>query len=125
MRKNKIFKIDDREVTIKELRVKDILSIFEGADKQGNVMGVIADLLSRCSDLQITDLEEMAPSELKLIYEGFREVNDVFFEAARQWGLGGTIEELKKSIQKEFSAALAVSFSQDTPTPSTTDTATS
>ncbi len=124
MRKIKTVKIDDREITIKELRVKDLISILEG-DESRDVMGRVSELLPLCSSLSVDDLREMAPSEIAQIYEAFREVNAVFFDAARQMGLSEVISALKETIRTEFSEALAGSLRQVTQTPLATGIPTS
>lgn len=115
MRKLKTIKIDDREITVKELRVSDIIGLF-GSGQSPDVMSVVAEALPRCSDVTLEDLKDMAPSEIETIYEAFREVNAVFFKVAGQMGLDAILEELKASIRKEFSGALADSFRPATPT---------
>lgn len=119
MRKIKTIKMNDRELTIRELRVKDVVEIFSNADKieLSDIPGTIDKLLPRCCDFTWDDLYELGGSEIEEIYGAFKEVNAVFFEVAGTMGLGGIIEGLKTSIRKEFSAALAGSFKPDTPAP--------
>jgi len=123
MRKHKTLKIDDREITVKELRVKDIIELFGEAGESSDVMSKIEYFLPRFTDgITVEELKEMAPSEIKSIYDTFREVNEVFFVLALGMGLAGAIEEIKQSIRREFSGALAGSLSQGMLPPLNTDT---
>jgi len=122
MRKHKSIKIDDKEITVKELRVKDIVEVFSSGDNAADLMSKLTILLPRFTDgITPEDLQEMAPSEIKSIYDAFREVNDVFFELALEMGLAGAVEEIKQSIKREFSGALAGSLSRGISVPSSTD----
>lgn len=126
MRVRKTIKIDEKEITLKEFRVKDVIDILKDAspDAQagnGDIVETIKKLLPICSDMTVEDLFAMAPSEIKQVYEAFKEANAVFFEVAQSLGLGSIVQELKNSIRKEFSGVLADSFSRATSTLSTTD----
>lgn len=111
MRKTKTIKIDDREITVKELRVKDIREIFERGESIGEGIDQFTELLPLATDLSLKDANEMAPSELKIIWEAFREVNAVFFDAVAKAGI---VDHLKTSILTELTAAFATSLAQGT-----------
>ena len=116
MRKHKTLKIDDREITVKELRVRDIMEAFSGSDNAADFMGKLETLLPRFTDgITPADLQEMAPSEIKSIYDAFKEVNAVFFALAQEMGLAGAFAEIKEAIKREFSGALAGSLSRVMP----------
>ena len=104
MRKTKVIKIDDREITVRELRVKDIHSIVQTADRlEGDTLKAIEEYLPMATDLTIADLEEMAPSELKLIWEAFKEVNADFLALAEAVGLGKAIlETMRRHLSEAF-----------------------
>ena len=104
MRKRKTIKIDDREMTIKELRVKDLRKLIENADKSEDIFSNFQEILPSVCDLEFSDLEEMAPSELKTLWEAFQEVNSVFFDLIEKAGIG---KLLKESIQKDLIASFA------------------
>lgn len=124
MRKTKLFKLDDREIIVKELRVRDIMELFGGGEETPDMLSKLRAALPRCVDgVTLEDLQQMAPSEIKTIYEAFREINDVFFGLARQAGLSDVIEAVKQSMREEFSAVLADSLKRAMPPPSITDTA--
>ena len=110
MRKQKTVKIDDKEIAIKELRVKDFVEILEGVSADTSIAalrGQIEKLLPLATDLTVESMMEMSPSELQQIYDGFREVNSVFFEGAGALGMGSLLAELKNSLLKDFSGLLA------------------
>ena len=108
MRKTKTIKIDDREITIKELRVKDIRHILETAENEtpedADFMKQIETLLPLATDLKLEEMEGMAPSELKTLWETFREVNADFLALTERLGVG---EALKDFLRKHLTDALS------------------
>lgn len=119
MRKRDTLKIDDREITVKELTVREIMEIAElknvGSDtgKDGLTLAVFkrefSNYLPRAVDgLTVDDMLDLAPSELQTIYDKFKEVNAVFFAIAREAGLGVLLEQLRTAIQRDFLKLLAV-----------------
>lgn len=121
MRKIGTLKIDNREITVKELRVKDLLALLNGVDDQEtnvqSLMERIEAFLPKAADIQLSELYEMAPSEIRQIYEKFKEVNAVFFETARALGLGDFLKKLKASLLQDFSVMLPGLSKPDTKAP--------
>ena len=119
MRKQKTIKIDDKEITIRELRIKDILEIIDniGEESFSDIQGQIETFLPRVTDIKMGDLRDMAPSEIMGIYDAFREVNRDFFDIARSAGLDKFLANLKASILKDFSESFADSLKQVTGRP--------
>ena len=78
MRKRKTVKIDDLEVTVYEVIIEDLLmtKLPESFDE---IKDGLAGLLPKCTDLSIDKMKKMPPSDLKKVWDGFKEVNDVFF----------------------------------------------
>jgi hypothetical protein len=116
MRKRKTIKVDDREITVKELTVKEILEIgnrIADQDKAGDVsLGAIKAALGNhlgmgVEGVQVDDLMEMAPSEIDSIYQAFKEVNAVFFEVAQQAGLKDLLRTLQEAVKRDFLKSLA------------------
>jgi len=105
MRKIKIIKIDDREITVKELRVKDvreILLIGEGLE-DGDILKNIEKLLPYAADIKPEELECMAPSEIKMLWEGFKEVNAVFLAVIERLGIAKTFgNSMRKHLTEAF-----------------------
>jgi|GEM_PF-1337651 len=120
MRRTKIVKIDNREITVKELRAKDIrklLEEMERLEKTGDPMEKLDELLPLATDLKVRDLEELAPSELKVLWEAFREVNADFLALTGRLGIG---KALVNSLQKSLKDSLADLLSAGTPAPGDT-----
>lgn len=119
MRKSKTIKIDNREITVKELRVKDIRQILEMPEAQtDDPVELFNRFLPVVTDLKSEALEEMAPSELKIIWETFKEVNADFLEWAGRLGITKMLGSL---IQKHLNETFAGLLSGDTLTSGITD----
>jgi len=90
-RKVKRVKVDDREIEVRELTVADIRKLFDRAmSLEGGlaeILEALKDLLPMVTDLKPKDFDRMTPSELRVLYEAFREVNADFF---------GTLAGLRK-----------------------------
>lgn len=104
MRKSKIIKIDELEITVKELRVRDIYELFDGEFKLS--IDVIDDLLQRCTDIDRNKLLDMTPTDLQTLFEGFKEVNAAFLDIAGRLGLDGLPEVLRENLQEQFAISL-------------------
>lgn len=113
MRKIKIIKIDDREITVKELRVKDIREILTIGETLGDdILKDIGRLLPFAADIKPENLEEMAPSEIMLLWEGFKEVNADFLAVIERLGI---VKTFGSSIQKYLADAFADLSNTDIP----------
>lgn len=121
MRKRKTVKIDSKEITVKELTVREIMDILNeagstGTEDQGpadqiqDLKTLVEKHLIKATDAKLEDFKEMAPSEIKEVVDAFREVNTVFFETAQRLGLGGLLDRLKSALLKDFSELAAGSF---------------
>jgi len=147
MRQTKDVEIDKRVYTVRELTVKEIIGVFERHDESKkkedttdstDTTGSIGFLKSELQEMlnlalekgkegeeyTMDDFIDMAPSDLKLIYDTFKEVNKVFFDIARQLGAGGIVEDMIAQIRMSFSGVLAASLSRGMLESSTTDTPT-
>lgn len=120
---------DNKSVTVHELKVGQIINLLgdEALSKDGELgMASIQTFAKRhlvnATDLSLDDAIDMAPSELKVVYDAFAEVNSVFFDIARSVGLEKLLAELKTAIVEDFSKLLAGSLSEGMPELSTTDT---
>lgn len=120
MPQTKTISINGKEITVKELRVKDMLEIIEKAGKSkkdvtiAGFKSLVEQNMTLACDASIDDLKEMAPSEIKQIVDAFKEVNSVFFETAQALGLGGITKELKESLKSDFMKIYADSLKQVT-----------
>lgn len=115
MRKKKTIKIDNKEITVKELLVKEIRlvwdSIWEAGLSVEALQAQIKELLPVIApELSIKDIDEMAPSELRTLWEAFKEVNADFFGIVRAVGGETALAELKKAFLKDLSGQFATSL---------------
>nr|WP_319491803.1 phage tail assembly protein [uncultured Desulfobacter sp.] len=117
MRKTKSIKIDDLEITLKELRVKDIRQILNRLSDLSGVEDAM-ELLPMVTDLPAEKLEEMAPSELNQVWEAAKEVNAFFLSLLEK---SGVITALKDSIQASLTELFAELSRQDMSTALDTD----
>lgn len=129
------FKIEgyEKQFTVKELKVSQIITLIQ-QDYSDSIAELRKQLdegiLSVATNITTTELIDMRPSEIKQIWEKFKEVNATFFEAARAAGLDTLIEEFKTAIIADFSKWLVASskegmsgfLSTDIPTSSTPST---
>jgi hypothetical protein len=120
MRVTKTFEIEgnNKSFTIKELKVKQIIRLMSEDNLDTDLEAMKKNLsevfLPMCSNIKFEDLEDLAPSELRTIWDHFKEVNKSFFELAQKMGLEKIVNQVKVGIQEDFSNLLANSSSQDT-----------
>lgn len=118
MSKRDIIKIDNREVTVKELTPRNILDIFDGIDENSLEIGELVEILNKhldkAVDLKLNDFLDIPPSEIKKIYEKFREVNAVFFDLAGQMGMDQILARAKEAFVQDVSKLFATSLKPDT-----------
>ena len=113
MRKIKIIKIEGygKEITVRELRVKDILSLMDkGGGLGGDLLQILKEKWAEATDLTWDDAQTMAPSELKTVYDVFKEVNADFFLIAASLGLTSVLETIKQAVIEGMDRDLKKSF---------------
>jgi hypothetical protein len=97
VRKEKRVSLGDRELTVRELTIRAIrelaASIEEGGE--GDVFSEVAKMVSMCTSLSEEEALELAPSELKQVWQAVREVNADFFELASE--LAAPLAKARKS----------------------------
>lgn len=134
MRLSKSIKIDDKEYTVRELTVEEIIKLFsttepdDGNQSQkkkeekrlvslvGQVFGGHS-YMTRFLEIampgtKIEALLKLAPSELAQIWNVLKEVNSHFFEMAQKLELGEQMILALKEILTDFSR-LAVALSRE------------
>lgn len=131
MRLQNSIKIDDKEYTIRELTVREIIDVFskneseDGSNhtpEEGKIAMAVGQMfggagyLTRFLELampgtSLTDLVKLAPSELNKIWEVMKETNTYFFDLAQKLDLGETMVAAIKEVLKNFST-YAVSLSK-------------
>lgn len=127
MRKQKTIKIDDREITVRELKVKHIRAMLDQSASLGpnaqfaDFLLHARELLPVATTLTADEMSELAPSELQMVWEAFREVNAVFFDLLTRAGVGEALEKMiRKILEESLSDPFAPSFPAGIPTPGST-----
>lgn len=127
MRRKKTIQLEDRKVTVYELRVRDIRQILSMDEKveEMDIDTVVSTVLPMVCDLGPGEFDRMGLSSLMSLWDAAREVNAAFFDLARRAGLGEIVEqvldEMKISIAQSLTDASAALSAGDTPTPQSTD----
>lgn len=118
MRKTASFKMDDKEIMVMELRVKDYRSLiakFGTADITPKMfLEEFENLLPLATNLTMADLDEMAPSEVTEVFEKFKECNSVFFDLLNKLGLGDLTAKIKAAVINDLQSAFVKPSSLDT-----------
>lgn len=137
---NKRVTINEREYVLRELTIREIIDLFENtstganevsdtetADASTFMKGQIQRLLSLAleGNYKLEDFYDMRPSDVKEIYDAFKEANKVFFDIAAEMGMNKVLQEMKSLMQREFSAVLVSSSKAAIQKSSTTVTPTS
>jgi len=114
-------------VTVHELTVRQIIDLINEEQSDPSDQKSLGDFgkfvsrnLGKATTLSLEQAKDMAPSELKKVYVAFKEVNETFFEVAREAGLLNLLNELKKALVEDFSKLLVGSLKRVTATPSLT-----
>lgn len=111
---------DTISVTVHELTVGQIIDLMnedavgDKTKSAGDFGKFIEKNAPKFTTLTFEQMKDMAPSELKKVYLAFKEVNDTFFEVAREAGLLGLLNELKKAVVEDFSKLLVGSLKRVT-----------
>jgi len=123
MRLSKTIEIGKKTVTIKELRIQDILDLFNWTGNLSftDLENLLKTFLPRFTDLEFHDFVKLTPSELRAAFEAFKEVNPDFLQAFKSLGLTKLVKDLKNAILNDLNAIYANSLKKDTPTSGNTD----
>lgn len=113
MQKIKVVQIGSRSFTLKELPVREVWGLLNDGQsaKNINMLDRCKNLLSKaCPELTEDVLLDLYPSEVKDLWQGFEEVNDVFLGVVRQTGLVEImIDSFRPILAAEFGKALLIS----------------
>ena len=110
MQKVKVIQIRDRSFTLKELPVRAIRSLINNEGEQElSMLDRCQGLLTlACPELTATALDDLYPSEIMELWEGFEEVNAAFLDAVRLVGIDrALIEAVKTPISPGPSSAMS------------------
>lgn len=131
MRKHKRITLDiggdKHEMTVLEMTVKDVLTIYEDLRDEsgdialgeafGNVDGILP-MFVEGLDLEL--IKTMAPSEIEELWNQWKGVNASFFGMAQSLGLLTLLENVKMEVINNFYGAFFTSFIKAMPEPSIT-----
>jgi len=112
MRKSATFDIDGYKepFEVRELTVDEIIDLLQSSDSNQSIASLKehgGKLLKAGTSMDLQKLRTMAPSEIKIVWEKFKEVNSVFLELSQQLAGEKLLGELKEAIIKDFSNSLA------------------
>ena len=118
MKQRQTIKIDDKEITITELTIQELLYLCHRTgwvkdlpdminkdqfDKYKN-KDVWDVALSLISDISMKDLFTLAPSEIKKLCDVFMKVNEATLSAAKYFGVDKVVDDMKENLTKFFMA---------------------
>ena len=141
-RKTAEIEIGDIIITVNELTVREIKTFWRELMTIQPSMGLaLTSELAVLWDvaiqgISIEDIEDMTPTQLKMIYDKFLEVNETFFDLARKFeGDNPVLAELRQSVLADLYRSFLIaqqsiqgssdSSIEDTQEPGTTDTVSS
>lgn len=116
MRKEITFKIEgyDKKFIVKELIVREILNIFD-VKKDVSLLSLLDEkFLPISTNLTLDEIQDMALSDLSLIWTKFKEINSIFFVLAQKMGTDRILQKIKNTIMDDFLASYANLQKQDT-----------
>ena len=136
MRLSKEIKINDKAIAIFELTVKDIKKLWKDLTGDSPETAdipmfsnevILRNHWDKCiRGITLAETDELAPSELKLIYDAFSEVNAIFFDLAlRVEGENPFLKGLRQVVLNDLMLRFAASLPVDTKTSGPTDTVSS
>lgn len=123
MRNKKVVEIKQDEdkaalsITVYELTVKQIIALINDDSLTGNSLEnfrlFLESHMEKFTSLTMAQAETMSPSELKSIFDAFKEVNATFFEVAQEAGLLNLLSQLKMAVVEDFSSLFVNSLKLD------------
>jgi len=119
-RRRKEFKLGKKDVFIEELRIADLIELFnlDSGIMLSDFKKIFYDFLPRFTNITLDDIGPLGLSEVTAIVDIFKEVNSDFFNALKSLGvldyLNGLLKDLKNSALNDLSAIYAASSKKDT-----------
>jgi hypothetical protein len=109
MRKEKHVKINDKEITVRELKIKEVEELLVatvsaiGGDKETAVSVMEKYWPSVIIGVTLDQIrEDWTFSDFEKLEDAFKEVNAFFFERANQLGLWDRLREMAERVSKIF-----------------------
>jgi len=104
-RKTKTITIDDMRITVYEVVVADLLAALDTPEDEA--AGRLDEFMPKCTDLSLDKAKTLAPSELKAVWDAFRDVNDVFFSLLEKLGVTDAVTgEVRAAVLAELNATV-------------------
>lgn len=135
-RLSKEIQIGDKKVTVYEMTVRDIKKLW--ADLTGDSpetkdtpifsnQEIMNEHWDKCiHGIKISETENLAPSELKVIYDAFTEVNAIFFDLSLKLeGENPFLISFRGAVLRDLMLRFAALSKEATPESGDTDTASS
>jgi hypothetical protein len=115
MRKTKTLQINNEEITVKELSVRDVMGFWDRLDDADtrSLVDQAAELMKKCAGLDPEALKGLYPSEIEALWDAVKEVNGAFFAMARKAGLTEVTEQVATTIRTNFLKQFAGAFTPD------------
>lgn len=125
MKKRETIEINEKQFTISELTVRQIIEIAQNSQTETGLallttgenvslntiftifLEELKAIINLCCDFTIEDLEDLAPSEIKLLFAAFKEVNADFLLAMGEVGIITALNNIKNQMVVNFSKVLA------------------
>jgi len=89
-----------REVTLGE--AMEMPAKFKAATTEAHIRALVAECIGLWTDTTLATFVTLAPSELKLLWRGFKEVNGDFFDLARELGLTEFVTGILPALRMEL-----------------------
>lgn len=135
-RLTKEVKVAGKNITVFEMTVKDIKKLWDdltGTNMESSETSLISnDQLIRTHwdkcihGITLEESEDMTPSELKIIYDAFSEVNAIFFDLSLKLARENLLlTKLRAAIMEDLLRRYVVSLPPDTMESGTMDTVSS
>lgn len=117
-------------VEVYELTFNEIKSILDMQDLDGSDFGSLLShfggkILPLVTNLSLEEVQDLRPSQAKLIWDTAQEVNSVFFDIVNSSGILPYLQEFKNAMLADFLKYVASSFSMGIVASGSTDTPTS
>ena len=134
-RLTKELKIREKKITVFEMTVRDIKKLWNGLT--GNIETTDVPMFSneklmrehwdQCiHGITLEETDDLAPSELKQIYDAFSEVNAIFFDLSLKLeGENPFLKSLRAAVVNDLMLRYVASLPEDTETSGTMDTVSS
>lgn len=103
MRKQATVQIDQRNITVNELTVRQMLELYEKG-KADNLLATFENAIQMVTDITKDDLLNFAPSEIDIILEKAKEVNASFLAKCPIHNvISAQLKKVISIIQKDLS----------------------